>query len=265
MGFLFQEKTWPELKEYVDKNALIILPVGEVEEHSLYLPVDCDARIATYMAAQLAEEIQDEIPVLVLPTVWSGYTPKYVRSFPGGMGLPPQVFADMIHGICASIADMGFSKLFMLDCHGQHGPMLNMVTKQIADEYGYYYTTATPIAFCAAEFNAVRESPRGGCSHAGEYETSLLLHISPELVKTELFYPDDILKHHSNYIAGDALLGGQKAVWSTFGIQATKNGACGDPTTATAEKGRIIVEAYRKHAAEYMREYYYHKRIMPDE
>ena len=57
MGFLFQEKTWPELKEYVDKNALIILPVGEVEEHSLYLPVDCDARIAEYMAAQLAEEI----------------------------------------------------------------------------------------------------------------------------------------------------------------------------------------------------------------
>ena len=84
-------------------------------------------------------------------------------------------------------------------------------------------------------------------------------------MKTELFYPDDILKHHSDFIAGDALLGGQKAVWSTFGIQATKNGACGDPTTASAEKGRVIVEAYRKHGAEYMREYYYHKRIMPDE
>lgn len=265
MSFMFQEKTWPELQEYVNKNALIILPVGEMEEHSLYLPVDCDARIAQYMAAQLAEEIQDEIPVLVLPTVWSGYTPKYVRKFPGGMGLPPQVFADMIHGICASIADMGFSKLFMLDCHGQHGPMLNMVTKLIADEYGYYYTTATPIAFAAAEFNAVRQSPKGGCSHAGEYETSLLLHISPELVKTELFYPDDLLRHHSKFVAGDALYGGQKVVWSTFGIQETKNGACGDPTTATAEKGRIIVEAYRKNAAEYMREYYYHKRITPDE
>ena len=35
MGYLFQEKTRPELKEYIDKNALIILPVGEMEEHSL--------------------------------------------------------------------------------------------------------------------------------------------------------------------------------------------------------------------------------------
>ena len=265
MGFLFQEKTWPELKEYAEKDALIILPVGEVEAHSLYLPVDCDARIAEYMAAQLAEEIQDEIPVLVLPTVWSGYTPKVVQEFGGAMAVRPQIFAEMIHDICASIARMGFSKLFMLDCHGQHGPMLNMVTKLIADEFGYYYTTATPIAFCAKEFNAVRESPRGGCSHAGEYETSLLLHISPELVKPELFYSEDILQHHSDFIAGDALLGGQKVVWSTFGIQQPKNCACGDPTTATAEKGRVIVEAYRKHAAEYMREYYFHKRIMPAE
>ena len=55
MSFMFQEKTWPELKEYADKNALIILPVGTVEEHSLYLPVDTDARIAQYLAAQIAE------------------------------------------------------------------------------------------------------------------------------------------------------------------------------------------------------------------
>lgn len=39
MSFYFQEKTWPELKEYLDRDALIILPVGEVEEHSLYLPL----------------------------------------------------------------------------------------------------------------------------------------------------------------------------------------------------------------------------------
>ena len=67
MSFYFQEKTWPELKEYVDRDALIILPGGEVEEHSLYLPVDCDARIAEYLCAQIADEIQDEIPVLVMP------------------------------------------------------------------------------------------------------------------------------------------------------------------------------------------------------
>ena len=244
---------------------MIILPVGEVEEHSLYLPVDCDARIAAYLGAQLAEEIEKEIPVLVMPTVWSGYTPKYIRQFPGGMGLRPQVFIDMMHDICASIADMGFKKLFMLDCHGQHGPMLNVVTKLIADEYGYYYTCATPIPFFAEAFNQIRKSAPGGASHACEYETSLLLHISPELVKTELFTNVDTLKHHSPFVAGDATLGRQRVVWSTFGIQETKYGACGDPTVATAETGRIITEAFRRNAADYMREYYFHKRIKPED
>jgi creatinine amidohydrolase len=265
LSFYFQEKTWPELKEYVDKNALIILPVGEIEEHSLYLPVDTDARIAAYLSAQLAEEIEREIPVLVMPAIWSGYTPKYIRKFPGGMGLRPQVFTEMVHDICASIADMGFEKLFMLDCHGQHGPMLNMVTKLIADEYGYYYSCATPIPFFAEEFNKIRKSDRGGASHACEYEASLIMHISPELVKPELFTGEDALKHHSKFVSGDAVLGGQKVVWSTFGIQETKYGACGDPTGASAETGRIITEAFRKNASEFMREYYFHKRIVPRE
>jgi creatinine amidohydrolase len=255
MSFYFQEKTWPELSEYVEKDALIILPVGEVEEHSLHLPVDCDARIASYLAAQIAEEIEEKIPVLVLPTVWSGYTPKTVAKWPGAMCLKPQVFLEMIHGICASIADMGFSKLMMLDCHGQHGPMLNMATKLIADEYGYYYTVASPVAFSAAEFNQIRKSPRGGCSHAGEWETSLIMLISPELVKTDKFVSDDRLQHHSEFIAGDACLGGQKVVWSTFGIQQPKYGALGDPTEASKETGEVIVKAVRKNFAKFLMEY----------
>ena len=131
----FGEKTWPELKEYAEQNALIILPVGEVEEHTRSLPVDTDSRIAKNLANEIADEIAGEIPVLVLPTVWAGYTPKAVGKWPGAMRVRPQVFTEYVHDICASIAEMGFTKLLMLDCHGQHGPMLNIVTKLIADEY----------------------------------------------------------------------------------------------------------------------------------
>lgn len=262
--FYFQEKTWPELQEYVEKDALIILPVGELEEHSLYLPVDTDARIATYLSAQIAEEIQDEIPVLVMPTVWSGYTPKAIGKWPGAMRLPPGVFADMIHGICTSIADMGFSKLFMLDCHGQHGPMLNMATKRIADEYGYYYAVATPFALSAADFDTFRKSPRGGCSHAGEWETSLILHISPELVEKEKFTAVDTIRHSSEFVSSDALKGGQKVVWSSFGIQSPKYGALGDPTEATAETGAAIAKSVRAAGGRFLREYYFHEPIVID-
>ncbi len=255
MSYKFCEKSWPELAEYIEKQALIILPVGEMEEHSLHLPVDTDARIATYLAEQVAEEIGDEFPVLVMPTVWSGYTPKTVGKWPGCMRLPPQTFIDMMHGICASLADMGFSKVFMLDCHGQHAPMLNVVTKLIADEYGYYYTTATPVPFIRDAFNAVRKSPKGGTSHAGEMETSMILHISPELVHKDKFTDVDTLKYSSEYIAGDAMFGGQKVVWSSFGLESPKYGALGDPTEATAETGRVMTEAARKNITAFLREY----------
>lgn len=258
--YYFAEKTWPELQTYIDKNALIILPVGEVEEHSESLPVDTDSRIAKNLSNEIADEIADEIPVLVMPTVWAGYTPKAVAKWPGAMRVRPQVFTEYVHDICASLADMGFKKLLMLDCHGQHAPMLNIVTKLIADEYGYYYAVVGPVALSRDEFNAVRESPRGGCSHSGEWEASLDLYYSPELVYPEKFTGIDSLKHATKFVAGDACFGGQRVVWSSFGIESPKLGALGDSSHATAEKGRIIVEAVRKNAREFLMDYYYYEK-----
>lgn len=45
MPINFMDNTWPELKEYIKKNALIILPVAQVEEHGPHLPVGCDTLI----------------------------------------------------------------------------------------------------------------------------------------------------------------------------------------------------------------------------
>jgi creatinine amidohydrolase len=255
MSFYFGEKTWPELEEAVRNNAVILLPVGEVEEHSLHLPVDTDARIATFLAAEIADEIRGEMPVLVMPTVWSGYTPKEVARWPGAMRVRIPVFTDMVHDICASLVEMGFRKIVMIDCHGQHNPMLNIVTKQIADEYGAYLTVASPFVLTAAEFNAVRKSARGGVSHACEWETSMILHINPELVKTDQLTDVDVIHHHSAFVAGDSVAGGQKVVWSTWGIQKSKNGGYGDPTVASVETAKVIVAAVRKNFKAFIWEY----------
>ncbi|MCR5004716.1 MAG: creatininase family protein [Clostridiales bacterium] len=260
MSFYFGEKTWPELKEYLEKDAVILLPVGELEEHSLYLPVDTDTRIAKYFCDQIAEEVQDDIPILVLPPVWSGYTPDFVGQWPGAMRLHPQVFIDMVHGICSSIADMGFTHLVMVDCHGQHGPMLNIVTKLIADEYGYYYTVTSPLTFSAKEFNEVRKSPRGGVSHSGEWEASMVMKISPELVHPDKFTDVDLQRYQTEFVSGDTALGGQKVVWSSWGIQKITNGALGDPTEASVETADVIVAAVRKNYHKFLDQYYHFKK-----
>ena len=261
MSFYFGDKTWPELEEYLKKDTVVLLPVGEIEQHSLYLPVDTDARIAKFLTDQIAQEVEREIPVLVMPAVWSGYTPASVGKWPGAMRLRPQVFEDMIHDICASLADMGFDKVVMIDCHGQHAPMLNVVTKLIADEYDMYYVVASPLAFSASEFNEVRKSGRGGVSHACEWEASVMMRIEPDLVYTELFTDVDKMKYHTEFVAADSIMGGQKVVWSSWGIQQTEHGALGDPTEACVETADVIINAVRKNFRKFLLQYAAFKHI----
>ena len=189
-----------------------------------------------------------------MPAIWSGYSPKEMQKWPGTMRLRPSVFTDMIYDICASIVEMGFKKIMMLDCHGQHAPMLNIATKQIADSYGVYIAVTSPLVFSAKEFNEIRKSIPGGVLHACEWETSVMLYFNGN-VKMEEANIQDIMRYNSKFVAGDSALGGQKVVWSTWSLQ-NKTGVYGDPTVATVETGELIIKAmmrnYHEFAIEYM-------------
>lgn len=254
MSIFFAQKTWVEIGEYIKKDALIILPVGTLEEHGRHLPVETDARIAEEVAKAIGEEMKNEVPLLVMPTVWSGYSPNEMLRWPGTMQLGIDVFTDMIYGVCSSIAKMGFKKLIMLDCHGQHAPMLNIATKRIADDYGFYYAVTSPLVFSVKEFNEVRKSVQGGVLHACEWETSLMLYYT-DRVKMEEVTGEDIMRYHSKFVAGDSAWGGQKVVWSTWGLQKSKTGVYGDPTVATREMGELIHKAILKNYREFILEY----------
>jgi creatinine amidohydrolase len=67
MPINFMDNTWPELKEYIKKNALIILPVAQVEEHGPHLPVGCDTFIGSKIAQLVSEELNKIIPTLLMP------------------------------------------------------------------------------------------------------------------------------------------------------------------------------------------------------
>jgi len=259
MSIYFAQKSWVELEEYIKKDALILLPVGTIEEHGRHLPVETDARIAEEIARAVGKEMKDEVPLLVMPTVWSGYSPKEMTKWPGTMRLRTCTFTNMIYDICASIVEMGFRKIIMLDCHGQHAPMLNIVTKDIADNYGVYIAVTSPLVFSAKEFNEVRKSEKGGVLHAGEWETSLMLYFT-DIVKMEEATDEDVMRYHSKFVAGDSASGGQKVVWSTWGLQKSKTGTYGDPTVASREMGEYILNAVLKNYREFILEYVNFKR-----
>jgi creatinine amidohydrolase len=254
MSFYFAEKTWEEIEQYVKDDGLIILPVGTIEEHGKHLPVETDSRIATEVAKAIAEEVYKDVPVLVMPTVWSGYSPKAMNKWSGNMRIRPRVFTDMIYDICASLIDMGFKKIIMLDCHGQHAPMLNVATKEIADQFGVYIAVTSPMTFSLEEFNKVRKSERGGVLHACEWETSVML-LYTDNVKMDKVVDCDKMKYSSEFVAGDSAMSGQKVVWSTWGLQKSETGVYGDPTVASKETGQAIMKGIVKNYKKFIYEY----------
>ena len=256
MSYYYGDHSWEELQEYVKKDAILILPVGQTEEHGSHLPVSTDATIAEGFAKDIAEAVEGEVPVLVMPAIWAGYSPVSMGKWPGTMMVRPQVFIDYVYDVCASLVRAGFKKMVMLDCHGQHNPMLNIVTKLIADEFdGVYLTVTSPVKMSAEAFNKIRKSGRGGSCHGGEWETALMLSLT-DLVNMDKVTDVDIIRYNSDFVAGDATLGSQKVVWSTWGTQQSVTGLYGDPTPATKETGDVIRKAAIENYKKFLKEYY---------
>ena len=256
MSYFFRDQSWPQIEEHIKKKSLLLLPVGTTEEHGPHLPVDTDARIAEAYGIRLAEALSPEMPVLLMDTVRYGYSMKIMKQWPGTIIVRTRVFMDMVFDICRSVLDMGFDKLVILDCHGHHSGLLNVVSRELCDACDKAIAVISPATLSRDEFNAVRKSPQGGVIHACEWETSILLHISPEVVDMSKATDEDIMRYNSDFVAGDGFMGRQRVSWSTWYIQPSKTGVYGDPTVAAAETGKAILDAATANGARFLKEYW---------
>ena len=256
MSHFFRDQSSPQLQGHIDRGALLILPIGTTEEHGPHLPVDTDARIAEAYGQRLAEAVAPDLPVLVLDTVRYGYSMQIMRRWPGTIIVRSRVFMDMIYDICRSLIEMGFTKLALLDCHGHHSGPLNTISRELADACDVAVAILSPARLSREAYNAVRRSPQGGSIHGGEWETSLVLHIRPEAVDMSQAHDEDLMRYHSEFVAGDGFLGSQQVTWSTWYLQPSKTGLYGAPTVATADTGRVIMEAAVDAGARFLREFW---------
>lgn len=249
MNIEFAKSTSAELKKAVSKNTVILLPVGQVEEHGRHLPVMADVLIAEKVAFGAAERVRGKVPVLVMPTVWSGYSTREVKKWTGTISLSIDTFMDMILEICGSLIEMGFKKIVLINAHGNHPGALEVVVRKIADLYGVYMALTVPTVIAKEKIAPLlKAGPRGSC-HGGEYETSLMLYLAEELVQKDKFTAVDVLKEKSQFYAGKVFI-------STWGRQKSKTGIFGDPTVAAKETGRKIFKVILDAYAGFLKEYY---------
>ena len=242
----YTEFRWPELKAFAENGAIVLLPIGQTEEHGPHLPVGCDYHISTETARAVAEAASQELPVLVLPTLWCGYSGKGLFEWPGVISMPPETMISVIENVCLSLGRSGFRKVVTLNSHGHHVAIARVAARKIADQSEVCVVVTDIWKMANDVVSRVRESEPGGCCHAGEYETSLLLHFGKRahLEAAE----DERVNPHSKFVSGDNFGASSKVFWSTWRYQKSRTGTYGCPSTASAEKGQVIfgetVDAY---------------------
>ena len=171
---LWEELRRTEFEQAVKADAVVIIPVASTEQHGDHLPVNTDSNQCFTIATRAAQAI-DEFPVLVLPVVWTGYSPMFM-SYPGTITLKFHTLVGLLTDIAISVHAHGFRKILLLNGHGGNRFIIAATAMKLAFEEHIQsvigYTQGTP------------PYPVGKPDHAGEEETSMQLYLQPELVDT---------------------------------------------------------------------------------
>ncbi|MBM3678432.1 MAG: creatininase family protein, partial [Actinobacteria bacterium] len=157
----------------------------------------------------------------------------------------PHTFYELLFDLCDSIASSGFTRICLLVGHASNRPFVNTVVSQFMQQRGVRLLQLNYLFFGAETFARVRTTT-GGDAHAGELETSVMMHLRPELVKpveSAPRHPVDPVRDYGLSAAGsDLMRPGQATIG--FDLKATfPDGVMGDPTVASAETGRQVFAA----------------------
>jgi creatinine amidohydrolase len=221
---LWQELRRTEFAKAVREDAIVIIPVASTEQHGQHLPVNTDANCCFTIAVRAAEAIE-EFSVLVLPTIWTGYSPHHMPH-PGTITLKYHTFVELLTQVAVSVHAHGFHKILFLNGHGGNSAVVDaMRTKLAAEErisvVGYTYWDLPSVP---EEWERISRSDKGFVGHAAEIETSMQLYLQPDLVDMSA------------------------AVWVP--------GVFGDPSTATREKGERLHKAAVSALVSLLRDYH---------
>jgi len=238
------EMTWPEVAAAVAagvtarRTVTVILPLGATEQHGPHLPLGTDTLRADALARKLAAGLPD---TLIAPALPIGCSDEH-SGFAGLLSVAHTTLAGVIVDCAHRLAAWGVSRLLLLSAHGGNAQALTLAGERLRQELPalQVWTPATLLALPAAMLDIARQDGIAAEAvglHAGEGETSELLHLRPDLVRME--------RAETGY-SGDmtAILPQLQA----SGLRSvTANGVLGDPRTATAERGARYLAAEIQH------------------
>ena len=233
-----EELAWPQLVQAASQpGSTVVWPFGAFEQHGPQLPLGTDALFADRLLDAVLAGLAEELPIWRLPPQHLGFSPEH-QSFQGTLSLPAELLIRQIEVIGAQLADAGFERLVLFNGHGGQIALLQVAARQLR---GSRPQLAVLPCFLWSGPEGVGElipePERSQGLHAGLAETSLMLHLAPELVGPER--PVDGLLLEPPPL-GWSLEGAVPEAWLTADL--SSSGVVGDSRGASAELGEALQE-----------------------
>lgn len=236
----WQEMTTEDFTGLDPERWVVVLPVGAVEQHGPHLPVSVDATLNDALLERAAQRLPADCPVTLLPPMPIGKSNEHL-AFPGTLSLSADTLIHLWTDIAESVWRAGVRKLVLFNSHGGQPQIMDIVSRDLRVRrkmlvvLSSWYQMVDPSQWFADD------EIRYGI-HGGAIETSMMLHVRPDLVRMDKAQdfastPQDLHANAKFLEPGDKL----SFAWQAQDLNPA--GAVGDASVANAETGRAIVDA----------------------
>jgi creatinine amidohydrolase len=244
----------------IHRGKVILVPVGHTEQHGYHSPMSTDTLIIDAIARGTADFLPEE--AFCLPTMPYGVS-THRASFAGTLNAGGRAFEDFYLAVIDALVMRGFDRFYLMSGHGGNSSFLVNIVKYAGERHRRIFCATAwlylsgPGGIAALEQH--RASPIGGMGHACELETSLILHLRPDLIQmTRVVDEMDFVStpaYYMDWVEGGALVANPP--WDDD----SRTGAYGAGSLATAEKGKLWLDAAIAEKVEHVWEIHQQQRL----
>ncbi|MCC5948366.1 MAG: creatininase family protein [Nitriliruptoraceae bacterium] len=175
-----QDLTWEEAQSYLDRDRVVLVPIGSTEQHGPAGPLGVD----TYVTITLCEDTAQRRDVVCAPPLWYGDSSHH-GGFAGTLSLRPDTLIEVVRDVCRSLASHGFDRIVLVNGHkGSNLPALTSAVRVLHEEElpNVIFAVADPLHLARSAAPTIKDVRE---HHAGELELSHVEHRFPGSIRMD--------------------------------------------------------------------------------
>lgn len=239
MLFYWQDWTTKDFESVDPLRDVALMPVAAIEQHGPHLPVSVDADINQGVIEAATRHLKPDVRVVALPMLSIGKSNEHL-AFPGTLTIGTETLLRYWIDIAESVLRAGFRKIVVLNSHGGQPQLVEILVRELRVRHAALAVSASTYGFGVPDglFDA-HECVYG--IHAGAIETSMMLHLRPDVVKRAEFADFSSTGPAIERDYDELKLEGSVGIgWMTQDINPA--GAIGNATLADAQAGALSLD-----------------------